>query len=443
MDSGVQRRRGLASVRGMTVNTGVCPVSIRSARTEAELALPADRALSELLPALAEAMGEDPCAQELHLIRPDGTVVDSAKSLAQCGVRDGDMLFLAPADGPAPYPGIDVGSVLARVAERTDQRPPALGSTSTILTAVWSAITVAILICLAARTGGSSPTIYGCAAATFALGVAFRFRPQRWLSLTSGAAAVALAALTALLAAAGLAGFLLAMSAAAATALLAWRAVDRGADAFVPLAAVGMSSAAISATAVAGWVPTAAVGPLLATAAMGVLAWSPRLATMIGGLSPSSRGDDLEARATQVQQILTGLVAAGAATMTLGALLTAVVTARPAEAGAFIGLTSVNMLLRSRIHGDRRQSSALRIAGGVTATVFAGRLAVSAPWTVGLMCALTVAATIVAVALRSATVRLAPSTIRRITVVDAMVSAAVVPAACAAAGVFSAIGGLL
>ncbi|WP_167105813.1 type VII secretion integral membrane protein EccD [Mycobacterium sp. DL592] len=427
----------------MTVNTGVCLVSIRTARTEAELALPADRALSELLPALAEAMGEHPSAAELHLIRPDGAVVDSTRPLAQCGVRDGDVLFLAPADGPAPYPGIDVSSVLARVAERTDHRPPAPGSTWAVLTVVWSATTVAILICLAARAGGHDHIVCGCAAATFTLGAAVKARPQRWLSLTSGAAAVALAALTALLTAPGLAGFLLAMSAVGATALVAWRVLDRGAEAFVPLAAVGMSSAVISATAVVGWVSVPAVGPLLATTGAGVLAWSPRLATVIGGLSPSSGGDDIEVRATQVHQTLTGLVTVGAATMTLGAILSAVFAARPAEAAAFIGVTAVNMLLRSRIHGDRRQRSVLLIAGGVTATVFAARLAVSAPWAVGLPCGLTVVAAIVAVALRSATIRLSPSEIRLLTVVDAVVSAAVAPSACAAAGAFSAIGGLL
>lgn len=427
----------------MTVNTGVCPVSIRTARTEAELVLPADRVLSELVPAVAEAMGEDPCAQALHLIRPDGTVVDSARSLAQCGVRDGDVLFLAPADGAAPHPGIDARAVLARVAGTAGDPPPAPGSMSAVLTVVWSAITVAVLICLDARAGGHVHTVCGCAAVAFALGATVRARPQRRLSSASGVAAVALAGLTALLSTPGLAGFLLAMSAVAATALVAWRALDRAAAAPLPVAAVGISSAAVSATAVAGWVPAAAVGPLLATAAAAVLAWSPRLATVIGGLSPASGGDDAEERASQVHLTLTWLVVAGAAAMTLGALLTAVFAAWPAEANAFIGVAAVNMLLRSRIHGDRCQRSVLWIAGGATATVFAGRLALSAPWMVGLLCALTVVAATAAVALLSTTIRLSPSAIRLLAVVDAMVGAAVVPSACAAAGIFSAIGGLL
>ncbi|WP_328351795.1 type VII secretion integral membrane protein EccD [Mycobacterium sp. NBC_00419] len=427
----------------MTVITGACPVFIRSGRIETELALPADRVLSEVLPSLAEAMGEDPCAQELHLIRPDGTVVDSARSLAQCGVRDGDVLFLAPADGPAPYPDVDVCGVLARMAERADHPSPAAGSRAAVLTVVWSAITVAVLLFLDARAGEGIHTVCGCAAAAFALGAAVRARSRVWPSLTLGVAAVALAGFTALLTEPGLAGFLLAMSAVAATALVAWRVLDRGADAFVPMAAVGMSSAAISATALAGWVPAAAAGPLLATAAAAVLTWSPRLASVIAGLSPASAGDDVETRARRGQTTLTWLVATGAAAMTLGAVLTAALAERPAEAATFIGVLAVTMLLRSRIHADRRQASALHIAGFVTATVFIGHLAVTAPWTVGLLCALTVVAASVAVALRWTSIRPSPSAVRMLMVIDVAIGAAVVPSACAAAGLFATIGGLL
>ena len=111
-----------------------------------------------------------------------------------------------------------------------------------------------------------------------ALAGAVVLRRDPSLAATLGVVAAALAGLTAQLAVPALPGFLLAMSAVSATSLIAWRLLDCGTGAFVPIAGATMAVAAVLLVEVLGWLSPAGVGPILSTASLAVLAGAPRLA---------------------------------------------------------------------------------------------------------------------------------------------------------------------
>lgn len=421
----------------------MCRVSIKSAHRDLDLALAADLPLCELIPSVVDLLGEDISGRDVRLIRTDGDVLDAARSLAQCGVHDGEVLVLTAADTPPRQVAFDLTDAVADAVGRIDPGGAARRLTTATVGVLWCAAVVAVLLAHNASSAATVSTGAGCTTAITALVAAVMFRRYARPAVPLGVAAAALAGLTAQLAVPALPGFLLAMSAVSATSLVAWRVLDCGTETYLPLA--GMTMAAATATLVEslGWLSPAAVGPVLTTGSLAVLAGAPRLATRLSGLSSSSWPDDVEHRAASAGRILTRLVTATAGASALGTLVTAVLTARPLEASAFIAVTAAMLLLRSWTHRDTGRAAALMIGAGIAATAAIGLVAVRAPWAGTWLFGLPIAGAALAIALGTADLRFSPTADRVTSVVEYAAGAAVIPLACATAGFFTALRSLL
>ena len=421
----------------------MCRVSIRSAHRDIDLALSADLPLCELMPTVLDVVGEDARGSEVRLARTDGDVLDAVRSLAQCGVCDGDLLILTAVPEPARQPEFDLCDAVADAVGRTDPGRSARRLPTATVAVLWSGAAVAVLLGRNAFDAAAGSTGAGCAAVISALAGAVVLRRDPSLAVTLGVVAAALAGLTAQLAVPALPGFLLAMSAVSATSLIAWRLLDCGTGAFVPIAGVTMALAAVLLVEVLGWLSPAGVGPILSTAALAVLAGAPRLAARLSGLSASGWPDDVECRAAGARRNLSWIVTAATGASALGALVTAVLTARPLEASAFIATVAAILLLRSRTHPDPCRGAALVIGAGIAASAVIGLVAVRAPWASTWLCGLAIAGAAVAIALGRADLSLSPTADRVMSVVEYAAGAAVTPLACATAGFFTAVRSLV
>lgn len=424
----------------MAAMTAMCRVSIRSETSETDVELPADLPVGELLPGIADLLGGDSDAGSLRLARPDGTVLDVAAALRECGVHDGSVLFIIRPDLAAPPPVLDVCATVARASQ--DRGRPSPGSMSTALVVLWSAITMSVVIGMGSGDGGYC-IVFLCLTALLALAAAIRLRDRQIVSSAFGVIAAAVAAAAAWFTVPGVSGFLLASSALAGVALIGWRALDHSGTVLLSLSGVGLASATMSAAVVSGWLPAPAAGPLLATSAVTVLALSPQWAARAGGLTPSAPAPDLTTATARAHRRLTGLVVTSAGTALLGSSLTAVWADEAGAAAISTGVLSLVLLLRSRIQRSITESWTVRGAAAGAATVCAAQLAISVPGTAGWLCAVIAAAALAAVVLGPSTSHLSATASRALAALDVAAGAAMVPAACAAAGVCPALGGLL
>jgi type VII secretion integral membrane protein EccD len=421
----------------MTVE--ICRVSIRSAHHDIDLALAADLPLSELIPTVVDVVGEDVSGRDVRLARTDGDVLDAARSLAQCGVHDGEVLILTEAVEPTRPLQFDLTDAVADAVGRTEPGMPARRPTTATVGVLWSAAAAAVLFAHNASGTATARVGAGCITAISALAGAVMLRRYPSLAVTLGVVAAALAGLTAQLAVPALPGFLLAMSAVSAASLVTWRLLDCGTGTFLPIAGMTMAAAAATLAESLGWLSPAGVGPVLTTVSLAVLAGAPRLAARLSGLSASAWPDDVEHRGASAQRILTRLVTAMAGASALGTLVTAVLTVRPLEASAFTAVTSAMLLLRSRTHPDHGRAAALMIGAGIAASAMIGLVAVRAPWAGTWLFGLPIAGAAVAIALGTADLSLSATAERVMSVVEYAAGVAVIPLACATAGFFTAI----
>ena len=421
----------------------MCRVSIRSAQRDIDLALAAHVPLCELIPTVVDAVGGDACGRDLRLVRTDGDVLDGARSLAQCGVYDGELLILTAVAESSRQPQFDLGDAVADAVGGTDPGMPAQHPTTATVGVLWSAALVAVLLAHNASGTATGTAAAGGTAAISAFVGAVVLRRSPGLAVTLGVVAAALAGLTAQLAVPALPGLLLAMSAVSATSLVAWRLLDCGTGTFLPIAGMTMAAAAVMLAGSLGWLYPAGVGPVLTASSLGVLAGASRLAARLSGLSASAWPDDIANRAASARHILTWLVTATAGASALGTLLTAVLTVRPLEASAFIAATGAMLLLRSRTHRDSRCSAALTIGAGLVFSAFIGLVAVRTPWAGTWLYGLPIGGAAIAIALGTSDLSLSPTADRVISVVEYAAGAAVIPLACATAGFFTVIRSLV
>ncbi|MQS12276.1 type VII secretion integral membrane protein EccD [Streptomyces kaniharaensis] len=101
--------------------TGFCRVTVVTPDRRIDVALPEDLALADVYPEvlrLARATQPDGTPTGFHLVRRDGTVLDSSLSLAAQHVRDGDLLALRPfAESLPPAVYDDVADAIAAAVE--------------------------------------------------------------------------------------------------------------------------------------------------------------------------------------------------------------------------------------------------------------------------------------------------------------------------------------
>ncbi len=433
----------------MAATAAMCRVSIRTADQEADLTLPAHIPTGELLPAVVDFFDDVGLGgAEAQLTRVCGERLDPAATLAECGIPDGEMLILASVPRPVPVIRHDPSTVVADAARDTEPSARWLtGRNAARLLLGWATSALAAVLGHAAlhSDAGRQPVISGTAA-VLAIGaavVANRTRSAGADAVGLGLLAVGFAGLTATQLAVdqpGMSAFLLAMAASSSASLLAWRLLRCASMVFLPLAAATMMAVAVAIGAVTGWWPAAVVGPVLSTAALGVLAVSPRLSVLGSGLTAADLPEELlTARAGIARRRLTAIaVAAGWATA-LGAVLTAFTTSHSASAGVFLTITGAALLLRAIRLRDPYGMGALSVSSVVVATALVGLCAVEAPpstpWLCGVLLAIAVGATRF-----GRGVRLSATGRHVLSVLDPVLSAAVVPTACGAAGLFAGLG---
>ncbi|MDH2393113.1 type VII secretion integral membrane protein EccD [Streptomyces sp. HNM0663] len=105
-----------------TATTGFCRVTVVAPDSRIDVALPEDIAVADVYPEILRLTGQsqDPGAPAgYHLVRRDGTVLDSARSLAAQQVLDGEILSLRPfAESLPPAVFDDVSDAVASAVVR-------------------------------------------------------------------------------------------------------------------------------------------------------------------------------------------------------------------------------------------------------------------------------------------------------------------------------------
>lgn len=377
----------------MAASAQMCRVSVRCEDRDTDLTVPAHLPVCELLASVAEVLGADGAGRDIRLLQAGGTVLAPDRSLAQSGVHDGEVLILTSATEAGRRPDFDVCVSVADAMSAPDTTAP-----------------------------DRRPAVR---------------------AVTAGLIAALFAGQAALLAVPALPGVLLATSAVSATALVTWRLTGREADALLPLSGVAMAAAAAALPAVLGWLPATSVGPLLTTAALAVLATSPRLTARLSGLSPSAQPEDIANRASTARRLLSGLVVTAGATTAAGTVLTVVLSLRPIESTAFVVTAAVLLLIRTKTYSGSVQVVALTFSAVIAVSVAVAQLATWAPRSAPWLSVLLIAGTLLVIAIGRRRVRSSRAAERVTMAVEFAAGAAVVPLGCAAGGLFAAIRGLL
>lgn len=105
-----------------TAATGFCRVTVVAPDSRIDVALPEDIAVADVYPEILRLTGQTQSAGSptgYHLVRRDGTVLDSARSLAAHQVLDGELLSLRPfAESLPPAVFDDVSDAVASAVVR-------------------------------------------------------------------------------------------------------------------------------------------------------------------------------------------------------------------------------------------------------------------------------------------------------------------------------------
>ncbi|MGC5344617.1 type VII secretion integral membrane protein EccD [Streptomyces sp. DT24] len=102
--------------------TGFCRVTVVAPDSRVDVALPEDIPVADLYPEILRLSGQSPAEGApvgYHLVRRDGTVLDSARTLAALRVLDGELLSLRPfAESLPPAVFDDVSDAVASAVAR-------------------------------------------------------------------------------------------------------------------------------------------------------------------------------------------------------------------------------------------------------------------------------------------------------------------------------------
>jgi type VII secretion integral membrane protein EccD len=454
-----------------------CRLTVLTPGSRADVALPVDVPVADLVPMLMELLNEqgDPARPvPWRLTGPTGGAPAPGATLDDIGVLDGELLRLGPAAPPPPAPVFDdpVDALAALTAPPAEARRP---GRRVIVPAV--AVPVATLL-----LAGAGPTGYAWAAA--ALAGAAALAAIVWAALlgrrangrdgdppTSRAAALAPALCAVPLAAAagwaalpgppGAASLLAAAVAAGTAAALAQVAVRTVVPALV---AAGMAAVLTAAAAVARLQFDVGVPVIAAVVAAVALCTGPVLprltlrlsglprpvvATDAAGLIAADTGPDVLAPtelATRAQ-----LARAQLAGLSGGCAVVAATAAPLAATGGWAGWTgpalatavAAVLLLRARGFADPAIARVHLSTGSAAGAALVGLGAVAAGPAGRLGGALILlGAAGITIATAGATATGSPVARRTVELVESVLAAAVVPLALAAAGVFELVRGL-
>lgn len=421
-------------------------VSIRAGDREVDVSLPAHLPLRDLLPAVADLVGDHALDGGLRCLRrASGELLDPVKSLAQSDTHDGESLFLTTAvPALAPVYADTCAEVAAAIADVTHLWGRREARIAGWVAVCWAASMSAVLLIWPAVDGHAGRAAVSAAVSALALSgavVAQRHDRDSGAAVALGLLAAVFAGATGLFSAPGhfgLPGVFLAMSAAAAMALLVWRLLGSADWAFLPLAAAGVAGSVVSVGAVAGWWPFSAAGPVLVVCSLTVLIVAPRLVVRGGGLAGAAAADAgrTAAPAVLAHRRLTVLVAAAAAATAVGVVFTAAGTSRPVPAATMVALAGVLSLLRARSHRESYHVVALVFSSAVAASTLVLMVAAAAASATPWLCAgLAVVAASAMRAGRREPRRWPPAALHAAAVLDLAAIVALTPVAAVAAGV--------
>lgn len=448
----------------MLVSTGLARVTISAPQRRVDVALPERVPLAELLPDVLRQAGEDLADQgENHggwvLRRADGAALATGQGLSVQGVRDGEVLHLVPAHDE--WPEIEYDDVVEAVAEGARRRgglwSPAATRDAT-LAAAMAPLALGLLALFlagpgrcAAGLGAAAPlllagTIFcrgyghartGAAVAGAALPYAFAggagLDASGWDALTGSAALLGASAIGAIGVPAGMRIF-----AAGATA---------GLLATLTALLASVSSAAAAAAALTS-VLVCGLGALPVLAVR--LGRTPLPSLALPGRADAA-GDDPPDRAVvfaavdRTDEILTGMLLGHAALAVAGFVLLA--TEATLAARVLIAAASTALLLRARLFVTVRLRAPLLAAGtaglaalGAGLLLAADRGAMRLP--VLLATVLLIASLTILSGTRYASRPPSPYLSRAADLLEGLAVIAVIPVACAVAGLYTALSGL-
>jgi type VII secretion integral membrane protein EccD len=427
----------------------VCRLSIQSDRdgqpATVDVALPVGTPVGALLPAIVALAGQPSpeSPQYWRLDRMSGSPLDESITLAENGVHDGELLFLAAAD--AEPLGLVRWGPCRTVAEAGSpgQATPFLSD----VTCIGAAVLASLALCTGLTGHQGIHLLVAAIGTCVAAAVAVTGR-----TAASAVASVSFAAATGFLvvpSGPGPANVFLAAAAAASMSLVLLRWTDHWPSPLVATACFSALAAVAVITPVVAVVPVATVGTVLAVAALGVLAMSGRMSIHLAGLATdqpfdtdgSFDTDGGDERAIRGHATLTGLVAGCSAAAALGTALVAVGCHRygaPSLAGAgFAAAIALALLLRVRTHVEESRRRALAIGGLASVSACFAIIAAASPAQVGW-----VSAALIALGLGAARPpRLNAAAQRAVEVLEYAALVAVVPLACWVGGVYAMVRG--
>jgi type VII secretion integral membrane protein EccD len=456
----------------MTTGTAFCRITLVAPQGRVDVALPADVPVAELVPMVLELIGEPRGAPPLlpwQLAGAAGGVLPPAATLEDLGVLDGELLRIGPARPAPPPPVFDdpVDAVAAAVAEGA--RTAASGRWAVPGAALLVAVGAAASLAAVRGTGGAALAAALAAALGSAAAVAVAAQTAREPEESApdhrpGTVAAALTAV-ALAAAAGWlvppgppAAAVLTAAAAAGVAATAGQAVLRiVAPPLVAAILVSLVVAPAAAIAFLFDVPPVALAVGAGAVALAAGPVLPRLALRLAGVpargelageaptGPIPGGDpDARGRADLARGHLAGIVTADAVLVAVGA---AAAATDPGVPGPVLAAVSVAvLLLRSRAFAERLPARSMQVAALLAAGTAAAGAGLNAP---GPAQRVLVAAALLGVLLAAAAGTLAVASgwsaspvVRRIAdLTELVLTAAAVPLAFAATGLFAAVRG--
>ncbi|OBG22373.1 type VII secretion integral membrane protein EccD [Mycobacterium sp. 852002-51057_SCH5723018] len=450
---------------------GLRRVSVHAGTTDVDLALPTGVPVAVLIPSIVDILdgsgqgsSGDLEAKRYQLCTPGAFAFDTSTTLAQNGIRDGDVLVLIQSPTPPPAPRYDdvaeAVSTMLDAALRPETQPQATRLTGAVAASCLTVIGALALIRNAATANafGESRTAAGVAAlAGFValLGAAIAHRSYRdaMAGLALSVMGIAFAAVAGFLAVPGAPATpnaLLAAAAAAATSVLAMRVVGCG---VVTLTAVACAATLVAAAALVGVMtaaPLPALGSVSTLICLGLIGLAPRLSIALAGLSPRlapppdlEPADGLADKAFRADNWLTGLLAAFSSSAAAGAVVTVLGGAPRLCCMGFGALTGASLLLHARSHARARRL--VFVSGGIAviATTFAA-VASGVPGRGGWLAAATATLAATAICLGFVAPGVSPSPLLRrgVEVLECVTLAALVPLTCWVCGLYNTVRGL-
>jgi type VII secretion integral membrane protein EccD len=396
-----------------------------------------------------------------RLSLPGMAAMNGSMTLAQCGVRDGDVLVLSSSEPQPPaFRCDDVAETVSATLHgrmssksenhRTTRLSAALaaGCLTGIggLALIRNTFTTAVF-----RQPGATAGIAALMASVFLMSAVLAQRTYRdaTAGLTLSLIATAFAAIAGFLVVPdtpGVANVLLAATAAAVTAVLAMRVTDCGA---VTLTAVSCFSSVVAIAAFGGVLtgaPTYVIGASCALGSLGLLGLAPRAAVVLAGLAPklsTDPADDVVAKAIRADAWLASLLAAFASSAAVGAVVTVLAGMPRISCTAYAAATGTLLLLRANSTDSKGTFVCASCVVATIGTTF-GVAAVSTPqhgpWIATATAVLVAAA--VCLGFVAPRISLSPVTRRSIELLESSILVAMVPLACWICGLYDTARGL-